>query len=88
MQALKQMHQYPYVRENLRTLDPELVIDMLSLSMQNIYDLATTSATWSPTNTAVSLSALKDPDNYSISQVAMLLIHPAKMLTILSMKRK
>jgi hypothetical protein len=29
MQALKQTHQYPYVRENLRTLDPEFVIDML-----------------------------------------------------------
>jgi transposase len=29
MQALKQTHQYPYVRENLRSLDPELVIDML-----------------------------------------------------------
>ncbi len=30
MQALKQIQiQYPYARENLRTLDPELVIDML-----------------------------------------------------------
>lgn len=29
MQALKQTHEYPYVRESLRALDPELVIDML-----------------------------------------------------------